>query len=151
MDYILSVLDRIAGAWFNYRVRRKISDLPEYERPKITHAEMNARGAEFIAEFPAVATIAEEAARFLEKNAAENFVQFDFFPRGMLRMVRVTVAWATGEMPAEQNARLRARVADLEEQIIGAQELDDYRKLQARYERLQRDYRKLCARFAEEK
>lgn len=60
-----------------------------------------------------VAHMANELAGMLVEQGAENYVQTDMFSPDHKRPVRFTVQWATGESPAEQNARLRKELAEL--------------------------------------
>lgn len=64
-----------------------------------------------------IAILANDAAAMLNAANADNYLQFDMVPRldrGM-RPIRVTVQWANGESPADQNARLRKEIEQLKE------------------------------------
>jgi hypothetical protein len=64
---------------------------------------------------PAAAILADECAAVLTKSGAENFVMFDMMSEhGPLR---VTVQWAKGESPAEQNDRLKSEIMRLRAQL----------------------------------
>lgn len=69
----------------------------------------NGMAARFVS--PVVAGLANEAARMLEVAEAPNYVAFDMWSDKINDVIRVTVQRASGESPAEQNARLRKELS----------------------------------------
>lgn len=113
---MLHFIDKLAGKWIDWRMRRTADVDPEYKELGIRRVQVTEEGV-FEGTFitPAAAIIAEQMARMLNIADAENYVQFDFLPRldRGLHMVRVTVSWASGELPA-------AKASRLEEELEGA-------------------------------
>ena len=100
-------LDTLANWWLNWRTEKARKQTAEGLRLQRCEIDENGFVAEWIS--PDIAIFAAECARMLDKANAKNYVQFDVMPRisARKRPVRVTVQWAEGESPAEQNARLR--------------------------------------------
>jgi hypothetical protein len=98
-------IDRIARSWLEWRMDQtaKRHNGGFY---KVTLAPDGFYG-DWVA--PEIAYIADQCAAMLEKADAPNYVSFDMMTARM-RPVRVTVQWADGESPAEQNARLRKEI-----------------------------------------
>lgn len=106
---MLELLDRLAGWWLDYRTDQRVKNSPEYaEFSKLSISKLDPSTGELVFNGSFIAYFADEAATFLDKHNAENYVQFDMLPRidRGLRPVRVTVAWAKGESPASKAARL---------------------------------------------
>lgn len=126
MKRLFELLDKIAGRWLDWHADYAIHHNPEM--PQMM-AELGLKKFEvgqgrIDATFftPAAAILADGMAQMLNAANAENYVQFDMLPRldRGLRPVRVTVQWASGESPAAQNARLRAEVSELKQQLAEA-------------------------------
>lgn len=101
---MLALLDRVAGAWLDWRTDRTIKrrrDLQRFIKPPQDSNEVAVLA-------PAVAILADQATTLLTAKNVKNFVQFEMIPRADrgLRPIWVTVAWANGEMPAAKCARL---------------------------------------------
>lgn len=112
---MLRLIDKLAGAWFDWRARR-VSGNPELV--SLNNVELNEDGLTVTGLSPAIAVLADGAAAMLEHHNAKNFVEFDMYPRldrGM-QPVRVVVAWAKGEMPSAKCARLEKEHERLEEE-----------------------------------
>lgn len=100
---LLRPIDKLAGWWLTMRTRQEAAkdtacisvDIQE-DRTVATYMSQS------------IAALADEAAEMLRDAQAENYIQFDMLPRidRRLPQVRVTVAWANGEMPAQKAARL---------------------------------------------
>ena len=76
---------------------------------------------------PGVATMAEQAGKFLKAHNAENYVQFDLMPRleSNLRPIRVTVQWASGLSPAMKNAEQGRAIEQMRAEIARLRPLAD--------------------------
>lgn len=110
---MLHLIDKLAGAWFDWRARR-VSGNPELV--SLNNVELNEDGLTVTGFSPAIAVLADGAAAMLEHHNAKNFVEFDMYPRldrGM-QPVRVAVAWANGEMPSAKCVRLEKECERLE-------------------------------------
>lgn len=110
---MLHFIDKLAGAWFDWRARR-VSGNPELV--SLNNVELNEDGLTVTGFSPAIAVLADGAAAMLEHHNAKNFVEFDMYPRldrGM-QPVRVVVAWANGEMPSAKCIRLEREYERLE-------------------------------------
>lgn len=118
------LIDRLASMWLNWRTARNLRAAQaageEWARVDVQQfREVNAGEMSLMAHAPAIAVLADQAASFLDANNAKNYVQFDMMPRidhGQ-RAIRVTVAWANGEMPAEKAARLDKELAEAKEKL----------------------------------
>jgi hypothetical protein len=101
-------LDFLAARWLNWRTDRMARNNPQIQELGIQQIQYDETGFHLLASFPAVTTLADEAAALLGANQAENYVQFDMVPRidRGKRPIRVTVQWADGESPASKAARL---------------------------------------------
>lgn len=112
MNIIYQFIDKLAVAWIDYRT---IKELDAIDDPfiKLEKIEISEDGFEAIGISPAIAYLAGECASMLEKNNADNYIQFDMKPKLSLKPIRVTVQWAKGESPAEQNARLREELKNI--------------------------------------
>jgi len=111
----VNIIDKLAFWWLDWRHDRALKKLPGNIEWKTLHFDENGMSAEGISE--SVALIGAECSRMLEVNNAPNYFQFDIMPAHGVRPVRVTVQWASGESPAEQNARLRGDVEKLRAEI----------------------------------
>jgi hypothetical protein len=105
---MLKWLDLLAAWWLNWRTDQAARNDPLIQELGIQKVQYDESGFHLIASFPAVTTLADEAAALLGANEAENYVQFDMMPRvdRGKRPIRVTVQWADGESPASKAARL---------------------------------------------
>lgn len=118
------LIDRLASAWLNWRTARHLRAAQaageEWARVDFQQFRgVDAGEMSLMAHAPAIAVLADQAASFLDANNAKNYVQFDMMPRidhGQ-RAIRVTVAWANGEMPAEKAARLDKELAEAKERL----------------------------------
>lgn len=112
---MLSLIDRLAGWWLDWRSDQAIAVTPELQEFNLKRFDLTPGGMQLMATAPAVAIIADQAAELLEVNNAKNFIQFDMMPRldRGLRPIRVTVQWAMGESPSAKAARLEREVAEL--------------------------------------
>jgi hypothetical protein len=110
---MLKWLDLLAAWWLNWRTDRAARNNPLVQELGIRKAQFDETGFHLVASFPAVTTLADEAAALLGANQAENYVQFDMMPRidRGRRPIRVTVQWADGESPASKVARLEKELA----------------------------------------
>lgn len=116
----LSLFDKIACAWMDYRQGRRITQMqktnPELAGDFGLHKLTVGGGEmEIVMIHPAIYILAEEAAAFLTDSHADNYVQFDMMPRidRGLRPIRFTVQWANGESPATKAVRLEKELATL--------------------------------------
>lgn len=108
---MLQLIDAIALWWLNWRYDHKIKSFsaehPEYglELKKAVIAE---DGMYVCGTSPAIAYLAAEAAKMLDRANASNYTQFDLVPHiaSELRAVRVTVQWANGMSPAMRADKL---------------------------------------------
>ena len=112
----LSLIDRMASLWLDWHTNWIIDHDPEVSaewKMQIHSVEMKNKATEIVMETPAIAEIANQAAKFLEKNNAENYVQFDCWPRldRGLKPVRITIQWAKGMSPGEKNRHLVEELA----------------------------------------
>jgi len=112
---MLKLIDKAAGKWLDYRMGRmkqrykKTSGI-EFKKAEITPDGFTAEGIS-----PAIAILADEASKMLKRAGADNYVQFDMLARVdfAVKPIRVTVQWARGESPGQQNARLRRELDEL--------------------------------------
>ena len=104
---MLGWIDRIAQGWLDWRMDHRKYDVG-FKRMEIGPDGMV---AEFVS--PASAVLADQCSVMLTKANAKNYVQFDMYPSVAhgIDPVRVTVQWARGESPAQQNERLRNELA----------------------------------------
>ena len=114
---MFEILDRLAGWWLDWRTEKKIMADPSL-RESLKEFHYHRNGAEMTFISPAIAVMADEASQMLERNHAENYVQFDMMPRvdRGLRPVRVTVQWADGKSPAERVQQMQAEFKRLEDE-----------------------------------
>jgi len=112
----LEFIDSLAARWLQWRTDRMIAKDPAAQATfKKASFDETGMSATFIHEN--IAILANDAAAMLNAANADNYLQFDMVPRldrGM-RPIRVTVQWANGESPADQNARLRKEIEQLKE------------------------------------
>lgn len=113
----LKPLDKLAGWWLTWRTRQEAAKHPELQL-RLAEFDESEDTTKATYMSPMVASLADQAAAMLESANAQNYVQFDMWPRvdRCLPAVRVTVAWANGEMPAEKAARLEEERNSLEEE-----------------------------------
>ena len=107
---ILDWIDRLAARWLDARRTWKIDHTPSMKDWKVNiHSiEMLEKSLNITYEFPGIAALVSEAGAFLDKEHAENYIQFDAMPpldRG-LKPIRVTIQWANGLSPATKNKLL---------------------------------------------
>ena len=122
----LSLVDRLAAWWLNWRILSFASDrfshewgraegharterafkgTPAWEETKLARLEAEANGTlHAILESPAVVIMAQEAAALLDATHAENFFAFDMWPRldRAIDPIRVTVEWLARNGPVKQ-------------------------------------------------
>lgn len=112
---IFTLLDKVAGAWLDFRSEQRIKNDPILNKMFLEKASISNTDMEIAMVSPAIAVMADEAATMLNANNAKNYVQFDMLPRvdRGLSAIRVTVQWANGEAPAEKAARLEKDVEKL--------------------------------------
>jgi hypothetical protein len=101
---MLQLIDRIAWAYLNWRIDQATKRIDVKLNFKKATLTQDGWFGEWVS--PMVAFIADQCSDMLNKAGAPNYVQFDMIAHAQ-RPVRVTVQWADGESPAEQNARLR--------------------------------------------
>jgi hypothetical protein len=104
----LGIIDRLAGWWLTFRIDQAVKHDPALEEFRLHSINVLEKGWEATMISPAIACLADEAATMLNRQRAENYVQFDMMPRvdRGLRPIRVTVQWAGRKSPAEKNAEL---------------------------------------------
>lgn len=138
----LSLVDRLAAWWLNWRTERAFKGTPYWEETKLARLEAEANGTmHAILESPAVVIMAQEAAALLDATNAENFFTFDMWPRldRGINPIRVTVEWVARNGPVKQleqtkralqlqervNEQLRVQLAALTPTAAGAEALAD--------------------------
>lgn len=113
---MFKLLDKIAGWWLDFSADYQARHSQEMQNMmrEFKLKKFDANQATFFT--PTAAILADGLAQMLDEANAENYVQFDMLPRldRGLRPIRVTVQWANGESPAEQNARLREELSKIE-------------------------------------
>ncbi len=109
---LLSQVDKLAKSWLEWRTFKALENI---EDPEFTQVELRRGQIDILLSHPAVAILASECASFLQAHNAPNFVQMELMPRleRGARHIVVTVAYADGEMPARQIARLKKEVERL--------------------------------------
>lgn len=119
METILKLIDKLINRYTRWRIGLAKSNLTQVnfsiDNVCFTKDRVDVTGS---GEF--VLRVANSFAQFLsETPGADNYVQFDFLSPAEfgLRPIRCTVQWADGEMPGEQNIRLRKEVEDLKEEL----------------------------------
>lgn len=114
---MLRVIDALASGWLTWRTARRAKQICEEQGLELRKAEVDEQGFYFDVISPVVAELANEAATMLDHANAKNYVQFDMMPRidKGIRPIRVTVAWANGEMPAAKADRLEKELAACKE------------------------------------
>ena len=119
MKNILSLIDKAAGKWLDYRTEWRIKNDSEMSNIFFHDISINKSGMETTIVSPAIAVMADEAASMLDASNAKNYIQFDMLPRvdRGLRPIRVTVQFANGEAPAEKSARLEKENSLLQKHI----------------------------------
>jgi len=102
---IFKPIDKLAGWWLTWRTLQEARRHPDL---RFVKQETPDDTTTVTYTSPMVAFLADEAATMLSQADAQNYVQFDMYPRvdRGLPAVRVTVAWANGEMPAAKADRL---------------------------------------------
>jgi len=121
LEKLMLWLDAIAQAWLEWRTDYEVRHNEELQAVLgdlgIRKMEVSEGRMDTTMMSPVVATLAEECAAWLDAHDAENYVQVDMLPRldRGLRPIRLTVQWAYGESPAQQNARLRKELAEIKE------------------------------------
>jgi len=111
----MNIIDKLAVRWIDWRHGRALENLPGNIEWTALHFDKNGMSAEGISE--SIAVLGAECSRMLEVNNAPNYFQFDIMPAHGVKPVRVTIQWANGESPAEQNTRLRGEVEKLRADI----------------------------------
>lgn len=112
---MLWLLDRLAGRWLDLRAKHTARRDGHENTTQIKDVEINEDGLTVTGMSPAIAVLADQAAAMLDFHNAQNYVEFDMYPRADrgLRSIRVTVAWANGEMPSAKCARLESEKRQL--------------------------------------
>jgi hypothetical protein len=121
IEKLMNMIDRLAGAWMNWRVSRNIatSDDPEITKFRVKGIELTEEQGRWDAairvEAPGLTMLAGEAAALLGAVNAENFFQFDGMPPPHIAKypVRITLQWARGMSPAEKCAKLERELKAL--------------------------------------
>lgn len=101
----LSLVDRLAAWWLNWRTEQAVKGTPYWEETKLKRLEAEANGTmQAIMESPAVVIIAQEAANLLNATHVENFFTFEMLPRlgRDVQPIRVTVEWVARNGPVKQ-------------------------------------------------
>jgi hypothetical protein len=117
---ILVYFDRLAGWWLDWRTEWSVEHNPLFEDWKLRKLEANGIGGFDVSMIsPAIAILADEAAKTLNAAKAENYIEFDLLPRldRGLKAVRVTLQWAGKFSPAQKAHLLELENAALREQI----------------------------------
>lgn len=123
LQELLTFIDRMCGAWLDWRMTQLIAHDLELSKFEFKKAEFTPDGFTTTGISPMAAIIANEAAQMLNRVGAENFITFDMMPRldRGLRPVRMTVQWADRLSPAAKAEKLtqelqtaQARIAELE-------------------------------------
>jgi hypothetical protein len=109
---LLSLLDRLAGWWLNWRMTRAIAGQPDLARFDLHHVEASAGKWEIEAFAPFVPVLAEQCARLMTELGAQNYVEFELLPRldRGLRPIVMTIRYSNGEMPSVKAARFEAEL-----------------------------------------
>lgn len=113
---MLKLLDRACAAYFNWRAKGPARQAAAENGIEWMRAELTPDSWRIDVAAPNLVFLLEEAAALLDKNHAENYIQFDMIPRAARtdwRAVRVTLQWLHGLSPAEKNARLEAELTEL--------------------------------------
>lgn len=117
------LLDRLAAWWIDRRMHEGAEQVIAESGVKLHKASLDPNGFRVDLIAPNLVALLDEAAGLLNAQSAENYIQFEMLPRMDRtngRPVRVTVQWMDGESPAQQNARLRAEVAQLKAETTHA-------------------------------
>lgn len=99
---MFGIIDRLAGAWLNWRRDQAIQRDPVLREDfNLRKLEINDGNVKAVFEHPAILTLAEESASLLQATGARNYFEFDIMPRfdRGLKPIRITVAWAHGIAP----------------------------------------------------
>ena len=118
---MLQLIDRLAAAWLHWRTSQAAARVTEESGITFKRAEVTPSGFDIQLNAPNLLYLVEEASAMLHGYEAENYLEINMLPRFNQtkgRPIRVTIQWMLKESPAEQNARLRAEVARLREELI---------------------------------
>lgn len=117
---MLQLIDILAIKWLDWRyngkVRAYVKEHPEHGFA-FSKAEINDDGMFVYGTSPAIAFLAVEASKMLDRAHASNYVQFDMIPHvaAELRATRVTVQFADGLSPAQRADHLNEFVLAFDE------------------------------------
>lgn len=109
---VFDMLDRLAGKWLDMRMDALIKSNPDMAKFELHKAEYRPGSAEIIAFAPSVVVLAEQAAKLLNAQHVENYLEFDLMPRvdRHIRPIRVTIQWADKLSPAKKNTLLQGQL-----------------------------------------
>jgi hypothetical protein len=108
---MFQLVDALALKWLDWRYDGKAQAYAK-EHPEqgfvLHRAEIGEDGMFIDGTSPAIAFLAAEAAKMLDRANASNYLQFDMVPHvaADLRAVRVTVQWRNGLSPAQRADKL---------------------------------------------
>lgn len=117
---MLNFVDKIAGAWLDWRLARRVNTDPKMTELNLKKVEVDDDGImRVIASSPIITVFAEQCTRLLDEANVENYVSFDMAPRTDLskRPLRVTVQWANGISPAEKSIKLEQQIGVLKAEL----------------------------------
>lgn len=106
---MLELIDKLAGRWLDFRTDMESKKNPVFNELELERVELDNDGLHIIGSSPAVAILADEAAKMLNAANAKNYLEFDMMPRidRGLKPIRVTVQWAYGLSPSQKAAMLQ--------------------------------------------
>jgi len=115
-NLLLSPFDKLAGRWLSWRADQAYKSVDPKTDVEIQRVEFSKeKGLEIVGTAPGITYLADECTELLKKFKADNYIQFDMMPRydrGQ-KPVRVTVAFANGEMPAMRADRLSKQIENI--------------------------------------
>lgn len=113
---MLFAIDRLCGAWFNWRASQQAKALMEAESAVLKDVKQLENGYEAILAHSGVALIADEFAGLLADVGAENYFTFTMLPRADRtrgKMVEVTIRWADKKSPSQVSDERYAEIQRL--------------------------------------
>ena len=115
---MLTLIDRLAGKWFDWRTERMFKSDPSLAEFKFHKLEVAADGTRAVIEHASIAQLAQladAATTLLDSYNAANYVEFDMLPRPDHgnRPIRVTVQWADRFSPAQKAQRFENELTHL--------------------------------------
>lgn len=131
---LLRILDRLVAWYADARMGNNARRAFTEQGVKLTRAEITPEGWSVQASAPDLVHLLDQATKLLDESGAENYLQFWMLPRfdRHRRAVLITIQRAQGESPADQNARLRAELAELRRRVEVIR--DENLEIQAHYE-----------------